>query len=534
MRKLIISILCLLCLSCTDTISLQANSTRPEKKVPVNPILCSQGNPCFQHSSHLTSGKNQECLQCHRAQSSGGYSILFSCFLCHIEEKTIDIEIGRKKRPVFFASFNHIPHLKKGESCTDCHSFSQERDMAAVPFETCIPCHREHDTSLARYQEQNCNLCHIKEKIAIKSPVSFLHSSHISDTQKSPKEKCLECHGNLLQKHSADFILWEKCTVCHTKKNSSRIWSIENKEKKDTFFFRHEEHLTQGQSCDICHKEKKSGEMGFKTEHASIYEKCLSCHPDWKVQNHGSLETCWKCHNPKAPGKTLLAVPVSRTRTGTITLHSLQNFSHHKIEEQCQKCHLRGIEREPKIKQKEFLHSNHISNTISPQEAKEQCLSCHENIENSQSHTLKTFSQKSICDKCHQDQKLMYVESTIFLSRPLFHHKDHTKTEKQCLSCHTIGSNKKITANQDCKICHDHTKPVDPIQELNRCFKCHRPEKIWHKQSRPGIEKIFSTKPTIEHQKTGKCLLCHVSGLVSKEQDFIKKMLYPKKSNYKK
>ena len=500
----------------------------------------------FRHSPHLNTRSNAECTACHRVKTDGACTTLFTCQVCHVREKFVEVTTTMRERRVYFAPFPHNSHLKKGEACTDCHQHASDSKelYAPVAFASCKKCHRKHETALARYQEgKNCNDCHFQKDLvaSLKRDSYFKHVTHLRNPnpQSWAKEACLSCHSGIMASSLGDTpINFETCRACHLQiqdDGEKGPWNKAWKEQKSHgFIFEHSKHLKHGESCSLCHNLIRDGKMDFRQPDALTYKGCVTCHKNWVVPTHSNLDVCWKCHDRQQPTHPAnLAIEVNRTKLGLISLfaRTCSHAKEHSTSEECRKCHVKGVRTgEAETKHVAFLHAQHLEEGEVAGKLNEQCVKCHNKVMGADNSSLEIFSQTNLCQKCHDGQTFAYQTHQESYRRPLFNHKEHLKVKDGCVACHTMNTATKTTAEQySCKTCHDHHKQKDVTpHRLDQCFHCHLPGQVWKKdqQNRRVIMAVSTTPPTYRHSNQGKCRACHVTETTAIERSIIDEVTY--------
>ncbi|NUM36081.1 MAG: hypothetical protein HUU50_16185 [Candidatus Brocadiae bacterium] len=313
-----------------------------------------------------------------------------------------------------------------------------------------------------------------------KKPPRIVHEeSHSNTIDKEIPEKISPSANNNpeIAETKPDAILQKK--DIEDKKNIAVDYrSMATIRKK--FVFSHEDHLKKGEFCWQCHSVSTSGEITLNAQTGSLYENCISCHKEWKIDNHTALDSCWKCHDSEK-AFSLLYIQKKRPQIEFVVIQNISKSSHHEIREDCKKCHLRNVEIKSFAKQKEFFHASHVDTTLSKEEIQKQCVFCHKDTQNP---SIVDMDNKQVCKQCHKGQELTFLQKSISDSKPSFNHKDHTNIQNACLACHSITAEKKMETKHSCKDCHDHWKQKDIfLKSLNYCSRCHIPEQI-EKQTR--------------------------------------------------
>ncbi|HXY04643.1 MAG TPA: cytochrome c3 family protein [Terriglobales bacterium] len=243
-----------------------------------------------------TSGdeKSNLCLTCHRigldvpAKGSRHPALDMGCDTCHLAHKT-----GASPE----AEFHY--HLTKASPalCLDCHDVKDAALKQAhqnQPFEKadCLTCHDPHQSNgpklMAKvlhppFADKQCEVCHAPAK-----------DGKVVLTQASPKELCVTCHAEQVQKIESAKVQHPgalgDCTDCHSP-HASKYPRLPKTNPVSICLGCHTDQAAQGEKkyvhrpafqtgCGTCH-EPHGGENAKLLRAKEVNTLCLECHgPD--------------------------------------------------------------------------------------------------------------------------------------------------------------------------------------------------------------------------------------------------------------
>jgi hypothetical protein len=120
-------------------------------------------------------------------------------------------------------AFNHRVHVEEvGLSCTGCHEFAEEREMASVPNQdTCLNCHdvetaESPEVGKIRQYVQTNKPIPWKRIHLLPTHVFFSHRRHVT----LGKVECTTCHGEMGKRQRPPKkpmvrLAMEDCMACH-------------------------------------------------------------------------------------------------------------------------------------------------------------------------------------------------------------------------------------------------------------------------------------------------------------------------------
>lgn len=417
---------------------------RTEHIAPINEQTFDHLKTDFALRGAHANSKKVECKACHKPKVKYREAPS-TCYACH---KKDDKHKGRV-----------------GESCTDCHTDNNWKEIRFDHNKTKYPLRGKHG-------EVACKECHAEDRY--KNTPLDCYSCHKKDDKHKGQEgtKCDECHNERT---------WKKTPFDHNKSRFPLVGKHETTECKKC-------HTTPAfkdapMDCYSCHKkdDKHKGSYG---------EKCETCHAerDWKtiVFDHelhtkyllfgghlrAKCESCHKGHLYK-----------DKTPTDCHTCHKKDDVHKARFGEKCVSCH---TERDWKAML--FNHDRDTTYPLKGYHRKTRCESCHKG-------TLYKDKMATDCYSCHKrddihrsnfGEKCEKCHNEILWKTILFDHERDTKypllgthRTTRCESCHTGHLYKEKTPT-GCYACH---KNDDTHRRRlgSQCEECHntRDWKIW-------------------------------------------------------
>lgn len=449
---------------------------RTENIAPINELTFDHLQTDFAlHGAHANS-KKVECKACHKPKAKYREAPS-TCYACH---KKDDNHKGRA-----------------GESCTDCHTDNDWKEIRFDHNKTKYPLRGKH-------AEVACKDCHAQDRY--KSTPLDCYSCHKKDDKHKGQEgtKCDECHNERTWKktpfdhNKSRFPLVGKhetteCKKCHTtpafKDAPMDCYSCHKKDDKHKGSY--------GEKCETCHAERDWKTIVFDHELHTKYPlfgghlrtKCESCHKGQLYKDKTPTD-CYACHKKDDTHK-------GRFGEKCVTCHTEQEwkallFNH----DRDTKYLLKGYHRKTKC---ESCHKG----TLYKDKTATDCYSCHKKDDIHRSN----FGEK--CEKCHGEDTWKTI---------LFNHERDTKypllgthRSTRCESCHTGNLYKEKTPT-GCYACH---KNDDTHRRRlgSQCEDCHntRDWKIW------DFAHDTRTKFKLDGgHKEVQCYACHTQPMTKK------------------
>jgi hypothetical protein len=449
---------------------------RSEHIAPINEQTFDHLKTDFALRGAHANSKKVECKSCHKPKAKFREAPS-TCYACH---KKDDKHKG-----------------KAGESCTDCHTDNQWKEIRFDHSKTRYPLRGMHG-------EVACKECHADDRYK-NTPIDC-YSCHKKDDKHKGQEgtNCEECHTERT---------WKKTPFDHNKSRFPLVGKHETTDCKKC-------HTTPAfkdapMDCYSCHKKDD-------THKGSYGDKCGTCHAerDWKtiVFDHelhtkyslfgGHLRTkCESCHKGQ--------LYKDKTPVDCYACHKKDDTHKGRFGEKCVSCHterdwkallfhhdrdttypLKGYHRKTRC---ESCHKGSLFKEKTPTD----CYSCHKKDDIHRSN----FGEK--CEKCHSEETWKTI---------LFNHERDTKypllgthRATRCESCHTETLYKEKTPT-DCHACHKndetHRRRLGP-----QCEECHntRDWKIW------DFDHDIRTKFKLDGGHKGvRCELCHTQPMARK------------------
>lgn len=343
---------------------------------------------------------SKDCIYCHKLTSStnGGYTVEVQkdCTVCH---GMVGHEAAHDKAKPNSAECNKchnanvvVEHANRGLNCGTCHNSSDPKVMAAIAKgkDTTgqdVFCHDCHG-SVNHHSQSSCNVCHVQTG------------------DKPLKEKCFQCHGDIMAKYNASNDTFAGLSV-----------------KQGFYATSNTKHDIE---CYNCHNTHVNGSIIDPDNKSTAFTATIK-HPGTGAAVMDSSTFCLKCHDSTKPtGGT--TVPTMRNIAATYINSGTQSEQHG-----AGKGSGRGVLRGPYAAVE--WSSNESGVPIMP------CLDCHDTHAGNGLYLLKTLTDQ--------------FGNPITLTSANF---KTNSVSRWCSQCHTNPMNQLDTSKVGCitSSCHSH------------------------------------------------------------------------------
>ena len=270
-------------------------------------------------------------------------------------------------------------------------------------------------------------------------------------------------------------------------------------------------------ACGACHAPLAKGATSPLVATAEFgtvpYEKCLSCHADWRVAVHGRDEdgaACFTCHAKTASpleiqaGLRTVELPVTESKW------VLKPRGHDFARDECLRCHVlskTSADHRTPVGEKVFRHDHHLR-TVSPGKGGEfalaqECRKCHDGVAASRTLAGTPLVDTKVCAQCHVDSEPTPVPVKEGATRKVTDlvHGVHT-VDGASVSRSALRYASRDSLAQGCLSCHEPVAGAAPMgfrEGAKDCKACHS-----------GHENLGE----------GKCVLCHVDRTPGRNKEF--------------
>ncbi len=350
--------------------------------------------------------------------------LLSICFTPHVVIAADQIFTGiLYTKPLESVIFSHQDHVRKGLSCSTCHSGLFEMEALNVQ--------KNKDFTMdSLYQGKYCGACHNGKK------------AFASDTQ------CARCHVGSFAKATGKDIPAYKISVVLGAPDKGVA-------------FNHDSHVKKA-TCRDCHSSLFKPEEGADKIRMADHSRkrfCFTCH-DRQGKKAFSSSDCSRCHQKSMPA------PQEPIKFGEGNKAVTFKHESHQFKSGCQACHPKIFAFRKGTAKIDF--DDHLNRQL--------CFTCH-------SQKGSAFYD---CNRCHMDKPAIkpgtyYPDTLIYkttMQNVYFHHISHA--EFACNQCHIVpfamkkGQTKMVMSEmlhgKTCGMCHNGTRAFDSRE----CAKCHK------------------------------------------------------------
>ncbi len=474
----------------------------------------------FKHANHLVfaDGKPIDCAECHYEDAG-----------------TKDTPAWRIKLP--------SDNAENKSYCTKCHNNAKPAEQWTE---------QERDSRKAFNAGLTAEAAKHSKSAGARAPLVFSHAAHLDARELSGGNlaKCQVCHTSL--KNSRPESLAETqfdanaCETCHTGMEFS---STPKREDGTPFtvasptagVFSHAQHLAGGapknnatkpigdSGCLACHvfestATRPEGVRTFTLKPSlqpgngkGVFQGCVECHTEIRIQNHGNTDECAQCHIVEAGslsknGAMKSNRPLERVARVDAASFTFELQSHKFISkgqgenapQNCAECHKAKLELQPsRIKDRVFNHATHLPKDIATLSASAKtaaCEKCHADVANS--GTLKDITQiyaAEACVECHGKAGAIPTPEKDPRSQLFrFNHKQHVGK---------LAADGRTVSCADCHLSQgpDQAAKIVLAEKVAECTLCHS-----HSDKSDARANRF-TKAAV-----ASCTLCHVAGVPAK------------------
>lgn len=553
---------------------------------PPSPAVQSAKSGIFRHSSHVPQRwlfpdqeQPRDCQGCHDYSSPDPAQRRRpqdTCARCHGFQGITPIAPERVQLDLTSDGlFNHYDH--RAQRCADCHlpESSDVPDEIPVPSLdsgalSCAGCHGPEGSAAGARSAFNAGLDKRFAEQRADPPGVFRHEAHLSleERQAMDPAACNLCHVNLEDTDAKN--LGENqfsvagCEKCHDGVSYST--ELYDRPSKSAATFVHYFHLGAGaaeenpeiaaQRCGACHAwsdEARTFQLDpDRFDGKDHHTGCVTCHPTWEVENHGSLDNCRDCHelsDGMIAGRPRVAVARPMPASFLIASQRHKFITGGNVDQDCKKCHLADIGELPsRVSGRSFDHKAHLS--LDSKEWEAECTKCHRSMAEAlkpENVVGEEMWEWSHCESCHNTAEIEPVfedmEPREVLNFSHLRHLRQTLPERlgggkiKCVSCHVadpddlthgIGLQTEAAA---CTKCHRHAdvdaldangKPQVPdttphtLQTVSSCTECHRIGVPEGGEPVPVARmRISGQEGSQLHRGQGACSECHRGAALS-------------------
>jgi hypothetical protein len=463
--------------------------------------------------------------------------------------------------------FNHHEH--RALQCFECHLVPGATEVPAVMPVTkplgsaaaCAGCHGPGGRAADKHAQFLAGLDARLARRGARDFGVFRHDQHLKaeELRNQDPAACQQCHAEVEDADARtlgkkQFSL-ERCERCH----EGARFGVETREKdsRTAATFLHKKHLSPAarsmvpelgeKGCFACHAydpARATFDLGPRFPAGDAYRGCVTCHREWEVEGHGSVDDCKKCHD--LDGGAFVEIWHDRRAKESVARPPAATFEvgaqvHPFIagdaaaDEDCGSCHRARIPALPsRVSGRPFSHATHLSGE--PKDDHLRCRSCHAGMSEASGPADIVFPpsvasgpplyELEHCRDCHRSPSIAVVPGGASVTRsvPRFSHAEHLSRTHPvrggaltCLDCHAPAG-ARVALKPDvaaCTECHGHATHPETTgrydqRMVDACRQCHF-RGVPARAEAVAVERLALTSPTGKrtHPRAPDCAECH-------------------------